>query len=413
MKSAPRRAWYLASMAASLATGALLGACSLAVDFAECRNDADCVSRGGEQGTCVDSRCVAPPDDGDTTTTTAPPTTGDTTTLDPPATSTGEDPTTTGPITATTGTTGDEPTTGSGSSSDTGVPTCALHSECEDSLGDGYLCIESACVSVFSDECQKFVWPSQGSHDKVVLLGSIVPTSPPYDVITVPLQNGVQLAIEDYNRTTDLPGGNRIAWIACDDAGSAVKALAAAKHLTETLKVPAVVGPVFSEQVIAIAQAVTVPAGTFLITPSATSKAITTLEDDNLVWRPIASDVYQANALADRVLQLAPKATRVAVLGKADAYGKGIISDVTKRLSKLLGAGFKTFEYPDPASLTPDELANEYSAVLAGAWGAKGMHPDTFLFAGTSEVAFFVAGIMNLWNSEGMLDPAPRMIVTH
>jgi branched-chain amino acid transport system substrate-binding protein len=266
---------------------------------------------------------------------------------------------------------------------------------------------------VFSDECQKFVWPSQGSHDKVVLLGTIVPASPPYDVLTVPLQNGVQLAIEDYNRTTDLPGGNRIAWIACDDAGSPVKAIAAAKHLAETLKVPAVVGPIFSEQVIAVAEGVTVPAGTFLIAPTATNKAITTLADDDLVWRPISSDVYQANAVADRVLELAPKAARVAMLGKADAYGKGIISDVTKRLSKLLGAGFKAFEYPDPAGLTSDQLANEYAAVLAGAWGAKNMHPDTFVFAGTSEVAFFVPGIMNLWNSEGMLTPAPRIIVTH
>ncbi len=411
MKPAPRRAWYLAS-AATLATGALLGACSLAVDFAECRNDADCLTKTGEQWNCRDSRCVEPPGTtGAATTTTQPPTTGDTSTTVTPTSSTGDD-LTTGSVTVTTGT-GEETTTDPGSSSDTGTPTCTLHSECEAALGDGYLCIDGDCISALTDECQKFVWPSQGSHDKVVLLGAIVPTSPPYDVITVPLQNGVQLAIEDYNRTTDLPGGHRIAWIACDDAGSAVKAIAAAKHLTGTLKVPAIVGPIFSEQVIAVAQAVTIPAGTFLITPAATSKAITTLDDDGLVWRPISSDVYQANALADRVLQLDPNSTRVALLGKADAYGKGIISDVTKRLSKLLGAGFKTFEYPDPAGLTQDQLANEYSAVLGPAWVPKGMHPDTFLFAGTSEVAFFVAGIMNLWNSEGMLVPAPRMIVTH
>lgn len=411
MKPAPRRAWYLAS-AATLTTGALLGACSLAVDFAECRNDADCLTKTGEQWNCRDSRCVEPPGTtGAATTTTQPPTTGDTSTTVTPTSSTGDD-LTTGSVTVTTGT-GEETTTDPGSSSDTGTPTCTLHSECEAALGDGYLCIDGDCISALTDECQKFVWPSQGSHDKVVLLGAIVPTSPPYDVITVPLQNGVQLAIEDYNRTTDLPGGHRIAWIACDDAGSAVKAIAAAKHLTGTLKVPAIVGPIFSEQVIAVAQAVTIPAGTFLITPAATSKAITTLDDDGLVWRPISSDVYQANALADRVLQLDPNSTRVALLGKADAYGKGIISDVTKRLSKLLGAGFKTFEYPDPAGLTQDQLANEYSAVLGPAWVPKGMHPDTFLFAGTSEVAFFVAGIMNLWNSEGMLVPAPRMIVTH
>ena len=181
----------------------------------------------------------------------------------------------------------------------------------------------------------------------------------------------------------------------------------------ETLQVPAIVGPIFSEQVIAVAEAVTIPAGTFLITPAATSKAITTLVDDNLVWRPISSDVYQANALADRVLELEPKVARVAMLGKADAYGKGIISDVTKRLSKLLGNGFKTFEYPDPVSLPPDELANQYAAILGEAWSTKGMHPDTLLFAGTSEVVGLVLGIMNVWNSENPLPTPPRFIVTH
>ena len=413
MKSAPRSPWYFvlpAAWGASLVTGALIGACSLAVDFAECRSDADCVTKSNAQWECVDGRCVEPPGSSDATTTGDPGTTSPPTTTVVDPTTTGDDLTTTGPVTATT--TG-ATTTGVESSSETGTPPCMLNTECEAALGDGWLCVDSECVSALTDECQKLVFPSQGSHDKVVLLGSIVPTSPPYDAITVPLQNGVQLAIEDYNRTTDLPGGYRIAWIACDDAGSAVKAIAAAKHLAEVLKAPAIIGPIFSEQVIAVAQAVTIPAGAFLITPAATSKAITTLDDNDLVWRPISSDVYQANALADRVLQLDPTATRVALLGKADAYGKGIISDVTKRLSKLLGVGFKTFEYPDPVSKTPDEIANEYAAILGAAWATKGNHPDTFLFAGTSEVANFVAGIMNLWNSEGMLIPAPRVIVTH
>jgi len=410
MKFAPRSPWYFvlpAAWGASLATGALIGACSLAVDFAECRNDADCVTKSNAQWECLEGRCVEPAGSSDATTTGDPQTTTEPTTA---VDTTGEDLTTTGLITATT--TG-ETTTGVESSSETGTPPCMLTTECEAALGEGHLCVDGECVSALTAECQKLVFPSQGSHDKVVLLGSIVPTSPPYDAITVPLQNGVQLAIEDYNKTTDLPGGNRIAWIACDDAGSAVKAIAAAKHLTETLKAPAVIGPIFSEQVIGVAQAVTIPAGVFLITPAATSKAITTLDDNNLVWRPISSDVYQANALADRVLQLDPTATRVALLGKADAYGKGIISDVTKRLSKLLGAGFKTFEYPDPVSKTPDEIANEYAAILGAAWGTKDMHPDTLLFAGTSEVAGLVLGTMNVWGSENPLPPAPRFIVTH
>jgi ABC-type branched-subunit amino acid transport system substrate-binding protein len=400
---APRTTGLALSL--GLAVGALLGACSLAVNFDECRNDADCITDGGDQWSCTDGRCVAPPaDETSTGPTTVAPTTDDSTTTGDTDDTTDA---TTEPVAPTTGDT-------DSSSSDTGAVTCAVNSECEAALGDGNLCVAGTCVSALTEECQRLVWPSGGaSHDKVVLLGSIIPASPPFDAITVPLENAVQLAIEDYNRTTDLPGGNRVAWLACDDAGSVDRALAAAQHLTGTLKVPAIVGPVFSEQVIAVAEQVTIPAGTFLITPSATSKQITALVDDDLVWRPISSDVYQANALADRVLELEPAALKVNLLGKADAYGKGIISDVTKVLNPKLMDGFKSFEYPDPVSKPPDEIMNEYAAILGTAWGAKGDHPDTVLFAGTSEVVNLVLGTMIAWGSENPPPAVPRFIVTH
>ncbi len=336
--------------------------------------------------------------------------TGPTTTSEPTSTSTGTGGTDVVTTTEMTSTATDANTTAS-TGTDTENVACALNTECEATMGEGFLCIEGSCVSALSDECQQLIWPSQGSHDKVVLLASIIPASPPFDAVTVPLQNAVQLAIEDYNRTTDLPGGQRVAWLACDDAGQGVKAIAAAQHLTGTLKVAAIIGPYFSEQVIEVATQVTIPAGTFLITPSATSKQITTLADDNLVWRPIASDVYQGNALADRTLALAPG--RVAMLGKADDYGKGIISDVTMVMNPVLGAKFKSFEYPNPVSKPPDEIMAEYAAVLTNAWGAKGSHPDHVLIAGTSEAINLVLGTMLAWGSENPPPTQPRFIVTH
>jgi len=398
--------------ALAAATGALLGACSLAVDFAECRDDADCMTQGGDQWQCMAGRCVDPGTP-DPSSTGEPP---DPTTGPVPGTSSGDDTTTTDDGTTTTGLTAT--TTGTSDTgdtdTDTGALTCTLNSECEAALGDGNLCVAGACVSALTEECKKLVWPSGASHDKVVLLGSTIPLSPPYDTLTVPLQNAMQLAIEDYNATTDLPGGNKVAWIACDDHGSVDRAVTVAQHLTGTLQIQAIVGPIFSEQVLAVAEQVTVPAGVFTITPTASAKAITTLEDDGLVWRPIASDVYQSNALADRVLALNPKAAKVAMLGKEDAYGKGIISDVTKRLSPLLKANFKSFPYPDPVTKTPDELMAAYALILTDAWGAKDMHPDTMLYAGTSEVVNLVLGTMQAWSLEkNPAPPIPRMIVTH
>lgn len=390
----------------SAAAGVVLGACSLAVEFAECRNDSDCLTAGGGQWDCIDGRCVEPA--GGSTSNTPDTSTGT------PTTSLGTDPgSTSEPATTTTGP-GTTTDTDTDTATDTGALSCALNSECEMALGDGHLCIAGSCISALTEDCTTLKWPSKGSHDKVVLIGSTMPISEPFASLTVPLQNAVQLAIEDYNATTDLPGGNKIAWIACDDRGSVDRALAIAQHLTGTLQIQALVGPLFSEQVIEVATQVNVPAGVFTITPTATAKSITALADNNLVWRPIASDVYQANALADRVLALTnPVAAKVAMLGKDDAYGNGIISDVTKRLSPLLKAGFKTWAYPDPTTMTADEIKAAYALILGDAWGPKGAHPDTVLYAGTSEVGNLVLGTMSAWGLENPPPAPPRMIVTH
>lgn len=393
----------------SAAAGAVLGACSLAVDFTECRDDGDCLTQDGPWQ-CVAGRCVEPA--GGSSTSAVEPSTGTPTTGPATDASSSGD---TGTTTAVTVTTGETSGTETDTDATTGPLACTLTTECEAELGLGHLCIEGSCVSALTEDCVKLVWPGKNaSHDKVVLIGSTIPASPPYDTLTVPLQNAIQLAIEDYNATTDLPGGNKVAWIACDDRGSVERALTVAQHLTGTLKVQALVGPIFSEQVLAVAEQVTIPAGVFTITPTATAKEITTLDDDNLVWRPIASDVYQANALADRVLALSnPVATKVAMLGKNDVYGTGLISDVTKVLSPVLKAGFKSWSYSDPVTLPPDELAGEYALIVGQAWGGVGMHPDTMLFAGTSEVASLVLLTMKAWSGENPLPAPPRMIVSH
>jgi ABC-type branched-subunit amino acid transport system substrate-binding protein len=396
------------------AAGLLLG-CSLALDFTECTADADCTTISDGNGTCENGKCVPPSGNSGDDTTTEPP--GDTTTPDTPTTADTSEPPDTGETTVEVTLTTTDPSTGETTATTTeattGDLTCALNSECEASLGDNFVCIEGTCVNALTPECQKLEWPATGGHDKVVFLGSIIPSSDPYAPLTLPLQNALQLAIVDYNKTTDLPGGNRIAWITCDDQGNLDKALAAAQHLTGALKIQALVGPIFSEQVIAVAEQVTIDAGAFIISPTATAKEITTLDDDGLVWRTITSDVYQANAVADRVLELEPPAERIALLFKDDAYGNGIASDVVGRLDMLFGADLTDHPYPDPTTLTPMELMVAYGTILAQAWGPMGQHPDTIILAGTTEVQNLILGTLNLWNGENPPPMLPRFIVTH
>src|SRR5690606_41046714 len=105
-----------------------------------------------------------------------------------------------------------------------------------------------------------------------------------------------------------------------------------------------IVGPVFSESVLEVAEQVAIPNGVFMITPTGSNKAITNLDDDDLVWRPIASDVYQANALADRMNAVASQTSTV-ILYKDDKYGEDLAIDTYAALDGAVAAATTTHSY--------------------------------------------------------------------
>lgn len=397
-----------------LATGLALGACTAITNFADCKVDDDCAG-AGSGFVCSGGKCVA---GGDDTTTdasaTVNPVTDPTTSTSAPTTTleTATDPTSTSTSTtdAITSTSVDTETT-----TTTGEPVvCAEHSECVATLGDDHVCGKGGtCVSALTTECQTFHWPGGTPTDKVVFVGSVMSTSPPFDALVLPLQNAVQLAVEDFNANTDLPGGVKIAWIGCDDKGSAAKATAAFTHLSETIGTPAVVGPIFSELVLLLADQAKAT-GTLLISPTASAKSITDLDDDGLVWRTIPSDVYQANAFADRIPQLVPEPQNVALLYKDDAYGNSLHMDAFARLAaQSPGFDVTAHKYPNPVGLSEAELLQQFGTVIAGAWGGPGEHPDTIGIIGTTEAIDIILGFMNAWSAENPDPPLPRFVVSH
>src|SRR5690606_24334240 len=123
---------------------------------------------------------------------------------------------------------------------------CTLNSECN----DDQRCSEGACVNLLSPECQILRYPSGVDRDKVVYIGSIMPTGGIFENLVTPLQNATQLAIDDFNDVTTLQGGRPIAWVGCDDTAGAAQAVAAATHLVDDVGVPAIIGPIFSESVL-------------------------------------------------------------------------------------------------------------------------------------------------------------------
>jgi len=102
--------------------------------------------------------------------------------------------------------------------------------------------------------------------------------------------------------------------------------------------------------------AATIPAGVLLISPAATSPEITSLKDNDLVFRTIPSDEYQGQALARTLLDRGTK--KVAVSYINNDYGKGIAEAFKKEFEAKGGeiAGYEAHE----------ENKSSYRADLAG-----------------------------------------------
>lgn len=347
------RGWF--AMAGALGFAASTAACSLALDFLQCRDNADCANEDGVALVCRDNECIVPPN----------------------------------------------PTS----------IVCSAGAECVGALGEDHICVESEgnCAALTSDACPTLITPDGASADDLVWLGAIMATTPPFDTVGVPLQNAVQLAVSDFNSVADVDG-KKIGLILCDSAGSATTARTAADHLIAA-GVKAIVGPTFSEEVNAVAES-SVDADVFVMSPTATNKEITTLADDGLVWRNISSDVHQAPALVDLVSLLDPAPQKVVLLVKNDLYGNGILDDVTDALAvRLPPGGLVTLKYSDPASFSSnDELLNEYGARIATAIMAS---PDTIVVVGTTEARELVLFYLDAWSDINPLPTLPRFLVTH
>ena len=163
---------------------------------------------------------------------------------------------------------------------------------------------------------------------------------------------------------------------------------------------------------IEVANDVTVDAETFVISPTATAKAITDLDDDGLVWRTISSDVYQAPALADMLPLLDPLPERVLLLAKDDIYGNTLLEDVQSRLqTSLPGANIASLIYEDPADFSSnDELLNAYGTTISQGFPHQA---DTVLILGTSEVRELILFYLQARETMNPQPPLPRFVVSH
>lgn len=159
------------------------------------------------------------------------------------------------------------------------------------------------------------------AHADETKIGVLMDITGPIANFIPPLQNAANLAVKHVNDQGGLLGGKAVA-VYGDTTGTSQGAVDAAQKLVNIENVPIIMGSLMSGTTIAAAEAAIIPAGVAQISPTATSPAMTDLQDDGLVFRIVPSDNYQGEILAKMVLE--EGIDKVAVTYVNNDYGVGI-----------------------------------------------------------------------------------------
>lgn len=154
---------------------------------------------------------------------------------------------------------------------------------------------------------------------KIGLLGGV---SGPIAAMAPAMIDSANLAIKQVNEAGGILDGQQLVGVVGDSACNPQNATDAATKAVNIEGVVAIVGPHCSGAVLAAANSVTIPAGIAIVTPSGTSPEISSLKDNDTVFRTVPSDDYQGRALARTLLERGTKKVAVAYLN--NDYGKGL-----------------------------------------------------------------------------------------
>ena len=204
--------------------------------------------------------------------------------------------------------------------------------------------------------------PDARADGHEVKVGVILGFTGPIESLTPAMADSAELALKEASESGAFLGGKVLVPVrgdsTCIDAAAAT---AAAERLVTAEGVAAIFGADCSGVTIAITNNVSVPNGVVTISPSATSPALTTIEDNGLFFRTAPSDARQGQVLAELLIERGIDS--VAVTYTNNDYGKG--------LDGSFGENFMALGGTVEISAAHEDGKGDYSAEV-GALSASG-----------------------------------------
>ncbi|KAB2856891.1 MAG: ABC transporter substrate-binding protein, partial [Bauldia sp.] len=235
--------------------------------------------------------------------------------------------------------------------------------------------------------------PALAEDVKLGILGDL---TGPIESLAPPIVAGAQLAFDHVNAQGGILGGGKIISIVGDSACDPSVAGPAADKLVNTDQITAMVGAFCTGATIGAATAAGIPGGMVQISPSASAPALTTLQDNDLVFRTTPSDAFQGVKMAELLLSKGIK--DVALTYVNNDYGKGLADVFAQTFTAGGGTVSANVAHEDGKADYRAELGqlagsgSQYLAILAYASGSGRTMLQQAIEGGEFDATAYIGG---------------------
>ena len=198
---------------------------------------------------------------------------------------------------------------------------------------------------------------TEKSADNHIKIGVILGFTGPIESLAPVMAKSAEMAIDEVNKSGNfMDGSSQLIPVRADSTCvDAAAAQAAAERLITSDKISAIMGADCSGVTTAVLKNVAMPNGVLMISPSATSPALSTEPDNDLFFRTAPSDARQGEVIADLLMEKGFKSA--ALTHTNNDYGKGLAASIKKNYEEKGGIITITASHEDGKGDYSSEVA--------------------------------------------------------
>ena len=195
------------------------------------------------------------------------------------------------------------------------------------------------------------------SADNQIKIGVILGFTGPIESLAPVMAKSAEMAMDEVNKSGNfMNGSSQLIPVRADSTCvDAAAAQAAAERLITSEKISAIMGADCSGVTTAVLKNVAMPNGVLMISPSATSPALSTEPDNDLFFRTAPSDARQGEVIADLLMEKGFKSA--ALTHTNNDYGKGLAASIKKNYEAKGGTITITASHEDGKGDYSSEVA--------------------------------------------------------